>query len=601
MAIRIFHTAAAAGRWLNGLALGVALAGAGAAIWSAQTLYEAQRQNQVDLAVRSAQSAARETATLIGEMRRNVELFALERSYLFEALQRNPSDDQAQRALEVALQRAFPDQQTHTLVNPNGQLVIDDMGEHIGDLCLRDIAAFNRNHTPNVVIHPGPDVFHFDLMVPWYTPAGMGTFFVSFRPDRLAQLLAEAELPQHRLMLVNSRLPSLIEVTAQGARDVLQGEHMLSAAQVQAIQAMGAAAPVPGTLWTAVSLPNPSVWAALERERMLRVASAVALVLAVVSAAWWVAHTAWQRQTRQAAEQRLTAAVFNSAQEGIAITDLAGRYIAVNRAFLANTEFGETEVLGQTPQLLNAGRHQAEFYQGMWRALRETGQWQGEIWNRRKHGDVHLEWLSISSVLSPDGQPEHYVAVYTDISRMRHATSELERLAHHDALTGLPNRLLLLSRIEHALERAQRNDSPLAVLYLDLDGFKAINDSLGHPAGDRVLQQVADRLTSHLRSADTVARLGGDEFVVLLEDLAVTAGETQNHALAVARELADWLAQPMTVPPDTEVRVGASIGISHYPIHGTDAATLLAHADEAMYLAKQGKTGIAVAALPVNV
>ena len=596
MAIQPAATSVNTSRWLHVVALGIALAGAVAAIWSAQMLHDIQHQNQTALAARSAQSAARETATLVGELRRSVELFALERATLFNDIDRSPGDNAAQSQLVLALQRAFPDHHAYALVRPGGELVIDDMGERVGDMCLRDIASFSRDHTPNVVIHPGPDVFHFDMMVPWYTRTGDGTFFVSFKPDRLVQLLDSAQLPDHRLMLVNSRMPGLIEVTATGARDTLQGQHMLSEAQMKELADSGATAPVPGTLWTAVSLPDAQLWAALDRERNVRLISSLALVMSTVLAGWWVAYTAFTRQARQAAEQRLTSAVFNSAQEGIGITDLKGRYLAVNRAFLANTEFSETEVIGQTPQLLNAGRHQPEFYQGMWWALRESGQWQGEIWNRRKGGDVHLEWLSISTVYGPDGSPENYVAVYTDINRMRHATTELEHLAHHDALTGLPNRLLLFSRIDHALERAQRTGSQLAVLYLDLDGFKAVNDTLGHPAGDRVLQQVATWLTTRLRGADTVARLGGDEFVVLMEDVPMAQDHhAEDRALVVAREIAAILAQPIDLATDTQVVVGASIGISRYPVNGTDSAVLLEAADAAMYKAKQGKQGICLA------
>ena len=216
---------------------------------------------------------------------------------------------------------------------------------------------------------------------------------------------------------------------------------------------------------------------------------------------------------------RQMAAVFENTREGVVITDLATRILGVNRAFTEITGYSEKEVLGCNPSLLRSGRQDPMFYQAMWQSIQETGHWQGEIWNRRKDGEIRPELLSISTVRDGDGRPTHYVGVMTDISQLKQSEERLEHLAHYDPLTDLPNRLLLLSRLEHALERAERYRQQVAVLFVDLDHFKVINDGLGHPAGDALLSVLARRLRGRLRDEDTLGRLGGDEFLVILENL----------------------------------------------------------------------------------
>ena len=309
----------------------------------------------------------------------------------------------------------------------------------------------------------------------------------------------------------------------------------------------------------------------------------VALRAAPIAADRFIAY-AKDITARKLAEEhlRLMAAVFNATQEGIAVTDLEGRVLAVNAAFTTITEYAEAEVLGRSLRLLSSGRHTPDFYQAMRRDLRKAGYWQGEIWNRRKGGDVYLQWLTISTVLDAAGAPEKYVGVFTDISRIKHATTQLEHLAHHDALTDLPNRLLLTSRLEHALIRARRNGGQGAILYIDLDRFKEVNDRLGHRAGDDLLIQAASRMLDRLRDCDTLARLGGDEFVVAME-----AVETPEAAAGVARDLIDRLGLPFDLDCGARVRIGCSIGICLFPRDGDAVAALLDHADAALYRAKR--------------
>ena len=283
---------------------------------------------------------------------------------------------------------------------------------------------------------------------------------------------------------------------------------------------------------------------------------------------------------------RQSATVFASTRDGVMIVDLDVRIESVNPAFSDITGYSLDEVLGQNPSLLQSGRQDRSFYQSMWASLHEAGYWQGEVWNRRKNGEVYPEWLTISTVLDEHGQPARYVGVFSDITLIRQSEAKLEHLAHYDALTQLPNRLLLFSRLEHSLEVALRDGKKLALLMLDLDHFKDINDSLGHLAGDELLQQVAQRLSSCVRGMDTVCRLGGDEFTVVLDEITQPedAAHVANHVIAA-------LSEPWQLSTGVEVRISASVGISLFPDHGKTAADLLQQADTSLYLAKSEGRG----------
>jgi diguanylate cyclase (GGDEF)-like protein/PAS domain S-box-containing protein len=291
---------------------------------------------------------------------------------------------------------------------------------------------------------------------------------------------------------------------------------------------------------------------------------------------------------RKRADERLhqAAAVFETTREGVMVTGVDKRIIMVNHAFCDISGYTEAEVIGQSPAILSSGRHAKNFYLEMWDRIAAVGHWQGEIWNRRKNGDVYPELLSISAVKDSAGLVTNYVGVFADISHIKASETKLEFLAHHDPLTQLPNRLLLLSRLEHGIDTARREHTQLALLMLDLDRFKDVNDSYGHGAGDELLQQVAERLRSRLRGVDTVARLGGDEFTVVLEKIAMP-----ENAAHIAREIIDILSQPWWLSNGVEVRIGTSIGIALFPEHGASTKELLQHADAAMYQAKSDGRG----------
>ncbi|PKO87717.1 MAG: hypothetical protein CVU16_15270 [Betaproteobacteria bacterium HGW-Betaproteobacteria-10] len=279
--------------------------------------------------------------------------------------------------------------------------------------------------------------------------------------------------------------------------------------------------------------------------------------------------------------QKLAASVFDNAHEGIMITDPRGRIIDVNETFTELTGYSRAETLGQTADLLKSGHHTPAFYLEMWQTIQAAGYWRGEVWNRKKSGEIFVEQLTISTVRDRLGAVSHFVGIFTDITLIKEHQQRLEHLAHYDALTQLPNRMLLGDRMQLAMAQTERNGKVLAVCYLDLDGFKPINDSYGHATGDRLLVEVAQRLKACMRGGDTVSRLGGDEFVLLFSGLE----DEHECDLAIARVI-NSLTRPFMIS-DYDITISASIGVTLYPQDGADADTLLRHADQAMYAAKQ--------------
>lgn len=294
-------------------------------------------------------------------------------------------------------------------------------------------------------------------------------------------------------------------------------------------------------------------------------------------------------------ELQLMAKVFEHSLDGISITDGDGKILRVNPAFSAITGYSPEEVMGQTPRILKSDRHDDDYYRRMWGAILSEGQWEGEIWNRRKNGEAYPEWLSISSITNEAGEPTHYVAVFHDISEIKRSEELMKHQAYHDALTGLPNRLLLLDRLKVAMNHSRRTGDRLALLYLDVDNFKTVNDSLGHSVGDLLLMSFAHRLKNLLREQDTVARLGGDEFVVMVED-----AEGESSAVAVGERILDSLGAPFMVKGH-ELYVTASVGITIFPEDGDTPDALIKNADLAMYRAKEtGKNNCQLFTLAMN-
>jgi diguanylate cyclase (GGDEF)-like protein/PAS domain S-box-containing protein len=296
-----------------------------------------------------------------------------------------------------------------------------------------------------------------------------------------------------------------------------------------------------------------------------------------------IANAIWSnvKERRNKINLQLAASVFTHAREGILIADPDGVIIDVNETFCQITGYGREEAIGQTPHILKSGRHPREFYVAMWQSLADRGHWYGEIWNRRKNGEVYPELLTISAVRDADGTTRNYVAMFTDIQTIKEHQQQIEHIAHHDILTNLPNRVLLADRLRHGIAQSQRRGEVLVVAYLDLDDFKEVNDRYGHNVGDELLVALANQMKAVLRKGDTLARIGGDEFLAILADL-----ERPQDCEPLLERLLKAASSPMTVG-EMVLQVSASIGATLCPRDGNDADLLIRQADQAMYLAKQ--------------
>jgi len=278
---------------------------------------------------------------------------------------------------------------------------------------------------------------------------------------------------------------------------------------------------------------------------------------------------------------KLTAKVVESASEAVVITNARNEIEYVNPAFSTITEYTADEVIGQNPALWRSGRHDSEFYQNMWAGLNAHGRWRGEIWNRRKSGEFYAEWLSIVAIKDDAGVVTHYIAIFSDITHRKEDEERVWRQANFDALTGLPNRALFVDRLSQAIRQTKRDGKKFALFFIDLDGFKQVNDSLGHAAGDLLLQQTAQRLVDCVRSSDTVARLAGDEFTCIVQGI-----HDHNDASMVASKILERLSLPFDLE-GRQAEIRGSVGIALYPDDGADGPSLLKMADEAMYRVKR--------------
>lgn len=292
-------------------------------------------------------------------------------------------------------------------------------------------------------------------------------------------------------------------------------------------------------------------------------------------------HDISSRHEREEA-QRLASNVLDTVEEAVLVTDTGNRIVRINPAFTAITGYAAQEVIGQNPNLLSAGKHPPEFYREMWESINGKGLWQGEIWDRRKSGETYIKWLTIKAVRDENGVLTHYLGVFSDISERKASEERMKRLAHYDPLTELPNRTLFYDRLQQSISKARRDRGLLALMFIDLDKFKPVNDTYGHAIGDLLLKEVAIRLLDCVRESDTVSRIGGDEFVILL-----SAIENEQDATFVAGKILHALNEPFK-PEGLSLSISSSIGIAIYPEHGDNDLLLTKHADIAMYHAKHG-------------
>lgn len=280
------------------------------------------------------------------------------------------------------------------------------------------------------------------------------------------------------------------------------------------------------------------------------------------------------------AKLKLAACVFENTLDGVLITDANGIILSVNPAFIEITGYAAEEAVGQNPRILQSNRHDQAFYTSMWKEIKTKGRWNGEIWNRRKDGDLYLERMTISMVRDVEGEPVRYVSVFSDITALWRKDEHIKHLAFHDALTDLPNRTLLMERINQKLLNSNREQCNLALLFLDLDGFKLVNDQFGHSVGDDLLKEVAKRLLALVRKSDTVARVGGDEFIFILNN-----PKGKDEITYVANRIVSSINEPIDIFGEV-LQIGASVGIAMFPADGRTSVDLIKSADRAMYAAK---------------
>jgi len=273
--------------------------------------------------------------------------------------------------------------------------------------------------------------------------------------------------------------------------------------------------------------------------------------------------------------------VFENAEEGVMITDAEANILSVNQAFINVTQYSREEVIGKKPSILHSGNHDKGFYERMWNVIAHEQRWQGEVWNRRKDDELYPEWLSITAVFDDNQKVSHYIGIFSDVSTESEGNERLYHLAHYDSLCDLPNRMLFYDRLRQAISRSKRSNQRIAVMFMDLDGFKQVNDEYGHSIGDELLQQVSKRIVSMLRETDTIARIGGDEFTLIINDI-----DNIDSINTIAEKVLSTVKEPYALH-EHAFDISASIGISLLPDNSDDMNTLVKQADIAMYKAKK--------------
>jgi len=592
-----------------------------ALLWSAQRDYENFKAYQHEIMRESVTGTSNQIAYLIESYQTALRIFVDRQGPLLHKLLNNPTDEDTHKQLSQSLARYYPDYFSLTIANMHGDLIYDDFGEKVGEVCRKDIKSFaDNNHQTRIYIHPGPGEYHVDIMVPWtYGAAKTGVFFASFKPTLFARLLNNSRVAGHVLYLVRSDVPDLIEVAAEGGRATLVRDIRLTPEEIKRV---GFSLPVPGTNWTLIDVPETDVYTS--RLSLIVTNAATSFVVFLIIAGTLIVLIYREETRRTLAEQavresrdqleqrvlertdelqktneqlrqegrerenaerqiRKLAGIVEQTDDLVLITDRQGIIEYANPAFSKLTAYSVEEILGKTPKILNSGKHERAFFQGLWETVLHGDIFRGVVINRKNNGGIFYEQKTITPLKDEHGEITHFVSTGKDITAEIQGQERLHYLAHHDMLTGLPNRVLLGDRLSHAMVQARRNNQLLAVMLLDLDRFKTINDTLGHALGDELLRLVSTRLTGCLREGDTAARFGGDEFVIVLENLSHVDG-----CLAVADKILRALAQPFSIG-GRELFVTASLGITFYPFDDADEMeSLLRQADTAMYRAKDG-------------
>lgn len=513
--------------------------------------------------------------------------------------------------LDKQLGMHFRDYYSFTVANSNGELLYDDFEERVGGICRKDIKRYAKTKGDvNTYIHPGPGKYHFDVMLDWKNNEKDMIFFISFKTHRIASLLRNAQAPGHRLVLLRSDLPTLVEISAFGNRSEYVDLINLSKHQQGKILYKGR---IPGTRWVLVDIATDYLYS--ERGIFLLIRDGLIFLVILVIAGIMLRRIYNEEHQRRIAEsalkeshsllesrvqkrtselnqsnQKLQVEVNNSkklsraieqADDIIVITDPSGLIEYVNPAFERTTGYLFKEVAGQNFRKIKSGEHDEKFYKAMWGTLSAGSVFSDVLINRRKDGSTYYEEKTITPIRNNQMVMTHFVSTGKDITERIISEKRIQHLAYHDSLTELPNRTKFIERLTCGLEKIAENDQFLAVLFIDLDRFKMINDSLGHAMGDHLLIAISKRIGKLLTKGDTVSRFGGDEFALVIENVKNVDG-----IIDIARRILVAVAQPVAVG-DYELYTTASIGITLVPFaEEKDTETLLKHADTAMYRAK---------------
>ncbi len=565
---------------------------------------------QQDIASQSISGAANNITTYMDSLKTSLKIYLDGHQEQLAELLNSPDNGSVHKQVEQQLSQYFRGFYTFTIADDSGQLLFDDFVEKVGGACRKDIHEFALSHDKvDAYIHPGPTLYHFDVMQNWQYKQQNIIFFVSFGLQHISYLLQNAQLPGHRLILLRSDRPGLVEVTAQDTHS--RNPEQIYLSQLQDGQLLSSK-PVAGTRWLLVdimehSLISDHIYNLIYVDLMVFSVFLIILVLMI-----W--HLMQEEKKRYKAEQELKqshlqleknvqartkdlqhnmrklqqevekntklSSAIEQTGDIIVISDKNGIVEYVNPTFEKITGYKHTEVIGTNLKILNSGQQSRDFYQTMWTKLNNGQIFHSIFINRKKDGQLYHEEKTISPIRNRQGKITHFVATGKDITEKVRTEQHIQHLAYHDALTKLPNRLLFQDRLKHAMTQSQRCHTILAILFIDLDKFKIINDSLGHATGDVVLQEISDRLIKTVRESDTIARLGGDEFALVLEN-----NSNINEVITIIKRILNQVKLPV-IYGEHQLHTTASIGVTIFPFEDNTMEDLLKQADIAMYHAK---------------
>ncbi|MEN8179855.1 MAG: EAL domain-containing protein [Pseudomonadota bacterium] len=580
-------------------------------IWSAFGQIQSYKTTQQELLTNSVNAVAMEIANQVEARSRIVTAVANDLRQTLELIIAQPDEERRIARVERQLKAYFPEMYAFTLVDENGALTPDDPSERIGAYCIDEIKLFAKgdstlSHTQNGLrsyipfLHSQPNAYHFDIMGLWQGIDQQNRImFISFRGELLAKLIRTHQLPGHLIFLVRADQPDLIEVGANGTRDQLTRQSRVNEddknepyIQIDA----------PGTRWKVIGFLQPNLLPQYTQITSKRFSTNFFILFCF----WLVSilvlfrlhkHKKSAFQKLQGLNDNLEAIVMQRTQEltklskavaqspvEVLISSVDGTVEYVNPMFTKLSGFSEEEVLGINIRKLESFKVNAELMQDIWEHVTAGETWQGELLSHHKHGKEYWIRLSVSPVRNSQRQISHFIGIGEDITQKRAQEEKIRYQAQYDDLTGLPNRILARDRLEQAIRLVGRTYDKVALIFVDLDDFKKVNDTLGHDTGDILIFEAAQRLKSAIRESDTVARLGGDEFLIIIQQI-----KNLNSVESIAQNIIDKFSHPFLLA-ESEFIVTASLGITLFPDDGTTAKELMRGADLAMYQSKlEGK------------